>query len=115
MRMEPVDGSSRITIGGSEIIAIATDNFLLFPPLRENEGLFACFNKSNSTNFSLTTCTISQENGNITSYLTTFSVEDKNLNHTSLISWSGTFFILAYSSRCSWTVKNSKRASNCGQ
>ena len=28
----PVDGSSRNTIGGLPIIAIATDNFLLFPP-----------------------------------------------------------------------------------
>lgn len=75
MRMEPVDGSSRITIGGSEIIAIATDNFLLFPPLRENEVLFACFNKSNSTNFSLTICIISQVNGNIICYLANFHTE----------------------------------------
>ena len=28
----PVDGSSRNTIGGLPIIAIATDNFLLLPP-----------------------------------------------------------------------------------
>jgi hypothetical protein len=28
----PVDGSSKNTIGGFPIIAIATDNFLLFPP-----------------------------------------------------------------------------------
>lgn len=28
----PVEGSSKNTIGGLPIIAIATDNFLLFPP-----------------------------------------------------------------------------------
>ena len=28
----PVDGSSRNTIGGLPIIAMATDSFLLFPP-----------------------------------------------------------------------------------
>lgn len=52
----PVDGSSRITIGGSPIIAIATDNLRLFPPLRVKDGLLACFSKSNSNNFSITTC-----------------------------------------------------------
>lgn len=52
----PVDGSSRMTTGGSPIIAIATDNLRLFPPLNAYDGLSACFNKSNSTNFSMTTC-----------------------------------------------------------
>lgn len=45
-----------MTIGGSPIIAMATDNLRLFPPLREYEGLLACFQRSNSNNFSVTTC-----------------------------------------------------------
>jgi hypothetical protein len=28
----------------------------LFPPLRVKDGLLACFSKSNSNNFSITTC-----------------------------------------------------------
>nr|GMD84434.1 hypothetical protein Iba_chr14aCG14690 [Ipomoea batatas]GMD90524.1 hypothetical protein Iba_chr14dCG10490 [Ipomoea batatas] len=52
----PKNGSSRITIGGFPIIAIATDNFRLFPPLRAKDGLLACFNRSNSTNFPITIC-----------------------------------------------------------
>ena len=47
---------ARMTIGGSPIIAIATDNLRLFPPLRVYDGLLACFSKSNSTSFSITTC-----------------------------------------------------------
>lgn len=35
---------------------MATDNLRLFPPLREYEGLLACFQRSNSNNFSVTTC-----------------------------------------------------------
>lgn len=34
--MIPVDGSSKNTIDGSPIIAIATDSFLLFPPTRSS-------------------------------------------------------------------------------
>ena len=52
--MKPVEGSSRITMGGFPIIAIATDNFRLLPPLSEYDGLSANLHKSNSVNFSLT-------------------------------------------------------------
>ena len=47
---------ARMTIGGSPIIAIATDNLCLFPPLKVYDGLLACFSKSNSTSFSITNC-----------------------------------------------------------
>jgi hypothetical protein len=35
----PADGSSRRMIGGLPSVAIATDNFLLFPPLSVPDGL----------------------------------------------------------------------------
>ena len=37
----PVDGSSKKTIGGFPIIAIDTDNFLLFPPDNLAEQTFS--------------------------------------------------------------------------
>jgi len=35
----PADGSSRRIIGGLPIVAIATESFLLFPPLKVPAGL----------------------------------------------------------------------------
>ena len=38
----PVDGSSKKIMLGFPIIAIATDNFLLFPPDKEPDSLCSC-------------------------------------------------------------------------
>lgn len=47
----PVEGSSKNTMGGFPIMAIATDNFLLFPPDKVPAKTFSNFFKSISTNF----------------------------------------------------------------
>lgn len=70
-----------MTIGGSPIIAIATDNLRLFPPLREHDGLLACLNKSNSTNFSMTTC----PDITCTKYMPLKQLEPCNTSKTSLL------------------------------
>ena len=47
----PAEGSSRRMIGGLPRRAMATESFLLFPPLRVSEGLHLCSSKFNSLIF----------------------------------------------------------------
>lgn len=81
----PVEGSSKNTIGGLPIIAIATLNFLLFPP--DNYPASMCLNlsKSISANFLLTS-----------SFFKAFGIP----------------LIIVNNSRCSSTVIFSNKASN---
>lgn len=84
----PVHGSSKNTIDGSPIVAIATDNFLLLPPDKLPAILLSKSIQSN--------CLIL-------------------LFTTSFNSLSVKPFILANNSKCSRTVNNSNNASNGGQ
>jgi len=84
----PVDGSSRNTIGGLPIIAIATDNFLLFPPDNYPASIYSNLFKSISCIFYST-----------------------KADYLSL----GIPLIAANNSKCSITVRFSNNASNCGQ
>ena len=84
----PVEGSSRKTIGGFPIIAIATHSFLLFPPLSFIASTF-----SYSDRFISTICLETMVSQN----------------------YGKTPFIFAYSQRCSHTVRPLKRQSNYGQ
>jgi len=84
----PVDGSSKKTIGGFPIIAIATDNFLLFPPDNYPAYIFSNLFKSISLSF--------------------FSTKSSFLKY-------GIPFISENNSICSLTVRLSNKASNYGQ
>jgi len=84
----PVEGSSKKIIGGFPSIAIATDNFLLFPPESNPDYTFSNFIRSISYSF---------------------------LRTSIYLIFYGIHLIAVYNSKCSRQVKFSSKASNYGQ
>jgi len=81
----PVEGSSRKTMGGLPIMAMATESFLLLPPLNYPDWMCSNLRRSISLSFLIT-----------------------NSSFLSI----GIPFTSEKSSKCSLTVRFSRRASN---